>query len=135
MKVKSFDKNNNLVFETEFPMSSPISSYLIENGLKEAPEHYYDNSLEGLNLRLNTSTTEEDIKVFNDNFSNEDIPQNYKTLMLFLETSKNNPTSFSKDIFDEFKNSKLSFFKNLYENVVEEYDDVLDKVESFEVTL
>ena len=145
MKLKAYNDiyNGEIIFEMEFKTGSPISDFLINHNIKETPEHYYDNSLEGLKLRLETATTEEDIANFfsffksNSIFDKEgnDVSETYEALMTFLETSKNNPTAVTIEAFMDFKNSNIPFFENIYENVISEYEEELKKVKSIEFKL
>lgn len=147
MIIKAYDKelDGKLIFEATYIMPNPISSFLIQNHLKDVPNNYFDNSKEGFDIRLNTKTTEEDINTFLYYVSNniilnedgEDVTIEFKALMLFLETAKNKPTSFPLETFKGFKKSKISFFKDLYENVMDEFEDFIDneEIKIFEMIL
>ncbi len=130
MIVNAYDNNDNLVFDTEFDIESPISNLLIEKGLKQAPNNYYDNSFEGLKVRLNTKTSNNDIEIFNNNFSLDN--ELYK-LLYDLETKDS--VSISIDLFKEFCDSKTSFLRNLYDNICDEFKNSIDDVETLIIKL
>lgn len=135
MKVNAYDneKCNNLVFETEFDIPNPISNILIEKGLKKAPENYYDNSFEGLELRLGVKTTSEDINTFISNLDNLDLTSDLSDLVINLEKGKT--VKFDIDLFEEFSESSYSFFTDFYDNIYDEFKHELDDVKFFEVNL
>ncbi len=127
MIVKGYS-NNDLVFEAEFDIESPISNILIEKGFKEEPSGYYDNSLEGLNKRINTKTTNDDIKVFNNNLDKLNISSEIVDLFLSLETGKD--VSIDIDTFNEFSEAETSFLKNLYDNIMDEYESEAEETDT-----
>lgn len=135
MKVNAYDNEtcDNLVFETEFDIPNPISSILIEKGLKNAPENYYDNSFEGLELRLGVKTTSEDINTFISNLDNLDLTSDLLDLVINLEKGKT--VKFDIDSFEEFSESSYSFFTDFYDNIYDEFKHELDDVKFFEVNL
>lgn len=127
MIVKGYS-NNDLLFEAEFDIESPISNILIEKGLKEEPSGYYDNSLEGLNKRINTKTTNNDIEVFNQNIAKLNISSDIANLFLSLESGKE--VSIDVDTFNEFEEAETSFLKNLYDNIMDEYENEAEEADT-----
>ncbi len=105
MIIKAYDNSNDLLFEMECDSVSPVSSYLIENNLKSEPAHYYDNSLEGYNVRVNTKSTQDDINNFK-NLTNLD--SEIKDAMLELEINKQ--TKISSVTLEEASDANISFF-------------------------
>lgn len=135
MKVSAYDNEtcDNLVFETEFDTLNPISSILIEKGLKKAPDNYYDNSFEGLELRLGVKTTSDDINTFISNLNNLDLTSDLSNLVIDLEKGKR--VKFDIDLFEEFQEAGYSFFNDFYDNIYDEFKHELDDVKFIEVNL
>lgn len=140
MKIRAYDNldKQNIVFKTEFETEDPVSSFLIEKGLKEVPEHYFDNSLEGFNLRLNTKATDKDIEVFKEfpkvNYDNFDKDADTYTIIYELEILKKS-VLVETELFKEFREYTNPVFRNIYDNVCDEYGNKLDDVEAIELSL
>ncbi len=128
MIIKAYDNSNDLLFEMECDSVSPVSSYLIENNLIEEPAHYYDNSLEGYNVRVNTKSTQDDINNFK-NLTN--LNSEIKDAMLELEINKQ--TKISSVTLEEASDANISFFSNLYENIKDEYESEFDDCDFLEL--
>lgn len=140
MKIRAYDNlnNQNVVFKTEFETEDLVSSFLIEKRLKEAPEHYFDNSLEGLNLRLNTKVTDKDIEAFKEypkvNYNNFNSDEDIYTIIYELEILKKS-VLVEIELFKEFREYTNPVFRNIYDNVCDEYGNKLDDVEAIELSL
>lgn len=140
MKIRAYDNldKQNIVFKTEFETEDLALSFLIEKGLKEVPEHYFDNSLEGFNLRLNTKATDKDIEVFKEypkvNYDNFDKDADAYTIIYELEILKKS-VLVETELFKEFREYTNPVFRNIYDNVCDEYRNKLDDVEAIELSL
>lgn len=130
MIIKAYTDNDltDLILEMECDSVSPVSSYLIENNLKSAPEHYFDNSMLGYNTRINTKTETSDIEYLKNNV---ELDNELKKIMITLETHKR--THFTLEALEEANDLGISFFSNLYDNIKDEYNSLLDEVSIIEL--
>lgn len=132
MIIKAYNDTDlsELLFEMECDSVSPVSSYLIENNLKTAPEHYFDNSMLGYNTRINTKTETSDIEYLKNNV---ELDKELKKIMITLETHRR--THFTLEALEEASDLSISFFSNIYDNIKDEYNSLLDEVEVIELIL
>ena len=132
MIIKAYSDNNllDLLFEMECDSVSPVSSYLIENNLKSAPEHYFDNSMLGYNTRINTKTTHNDIEIFK-NSSRLDK----EIVLAMLEIESSGRAVITKELLESANDISISFFSNIYDNIKDEYKDEFEDVSMLELIL
>lgn len=132
MIIKAYSDNNllDLLFEMECDSVSPVSSYLIENNLKSAPEHYFDNSMLGYNTRINTKTTHNDIEIFK-NSSRLDK----EIVLAMLEIESSGKAIITKELLESANDISISFFSNIYDNIKDEYNDEFEDVSMLELIL
>lgn len=132
MIIKAYSDNNllDLLFEMECDSVSPVSSYLIENNLKSAPEHYFDNSMLGYNTRINTKTTQSDIEIFKNS-----VRLDKEVVLAMLEIESSGKAVITKELLESANDISISFFSNIYDNIKDEYKDQFEDVSMLELIL
>lgn len=132
MIIKAYSDNNlcDLLFEMECDSVSPVSSYLIENNLKSAPEHYFDNSMLGYNTRINTKTTQSDIEIFKNS-----ARLDKEIVLAMLEIESSGKAVITKELLESANDISISFFSNIYDNIKDEYKDQFEDVSMLELIL
>ena len=132
MIIKAYSDNNllDLLFEMECDSVSPVSSYLIENNLKSAPEHYFDNSMLGYNTRINTKTTHNDIEIFKNS-----ARLDKEIVLAMLEIESSGKAIITKELLESANDISISFFSNIYDNIKDEYNDEFEDVSMLELIL
>lgn len=132
MIIKAYSDNNllDLLFEMECDSVSPVSSYLIENNLKSAPEHYFDNSMLGYNTRINTKTTHNDIEIFKNS-----ARLDKEIVLAMLEIESSGKVVITKELLESANDISISFFSNIYDNIKDEYRDEFEDVSMLELIL
>ena len=132
MIIKAYSDNNlcDLLFEMECDSVSPVSSYLIENNLKSAPEHYFDNSMLGYNTRINTKTTHNDIEIFKNS-----ARLDKEIVLAMLEIESSGKAVITKELLESANDISISFFSNIYDNIKDEYRDEFEDVSMLELIL
>ncbi len=132
MIIKAYSDNNlcDLLFEMECDSVSPVSSYLIENNLKSAPEHYFDNSMLGYNTRINTKTFHNDIEIFKNS-----ARLDKEIVLAMLEIESSGKAVITKELLESANDISISFFSNIYDNIKDEYKDEFEDVSMLELIL